>query len=474
MVREAQASDELRTCVCVCGQINGADVHFCANCWQSLKSAQVVPPSEADAVARRVRLQRLVARSRRALMFVTVSAVVLVAGMLYIFGGFPLLPGPSSEISVSPDQWSMYGGNPAHNYVLQEPSQDVRGQIAWELDLEEDVLMPAAIMSDRLVVGTEAGNIIAIDTALGTVLWRQSLNAAVRSPLVALDGAIFVTTAGGELHSLNAENGERLWRVLLGGESTTAPAVTEVAIFTAAVGRGVIALDPQSGRELWVADFEGWPRSSPLVQGGQVYVGGPDRRLYFLDALLGSVRTSLQLDGPVFSAPSIVGDTVYFVDGNGWVRAVSARPRLREWKGETKVRAFWSYLHFTQPIPFLPPPVPATIDTRWARRLQVRSSPNVDDESVYVVTSRGLSALDRETGITVWEIADSTLAAAEPTVGSDTIYAVTEDGSIIAIAKSEGEIRWQVQLSGPITLPAVVNQHGVHVVTDRGRVYQLK
>ena len=472
MVREAPARNESRIRVCECGHINGADAYFCANCWRSLESALVVPDGEAHAVSRRVRMRRLVASSRRALMPVMVVAVVLIVGTLYMFGGFPLLPSPTSDISVSPEQWSMYGGNPAHNYVLREPSQDVRGQIVWELDLQEDVFMPPAVLNDRLVVGSEAGNIIAIDTARGTVLWRRSLNAAVRSPLVALGGAIFVTTAGGELHALNAENGELLWRTLLGGESTTAPAVTEAAIFTAAVGRGVIALDPQSGRELWVTDFNGWPRSSPLVHGGQVYVGGPDRRLYFLDALSGSVRTSLQLDGPVFSAPSIVEDTVYFVDGNGWVRAVSARPKLREWKGETRVRAFWSYIHFAQPLP-LPPPPPATVDTRWARRLQVRSSPNVDAESVYVVTSRGLIALDRETGTTVWEIADSTLAAAEPTVGSDTVYAVTQDGSIIAIAKSEGRIRWRVQLSGPITLPAIVNHHGVHVVTNGGMVYQL-
>ncbi len=108
------------------------------------------------------------------------------------------------------------------------------------------------------------------------------------------------------------------------------------------------------------------------------------------------------------------------------------------------------------------------------------TSPTIspDGRFVYAIDDGGLMvALDAQTGVRVWEAAD-TMGAASPSVGPDgTIYSFNGmEGTIVAIDGVRGSVRWRRQyddvaerlLGWRPWLPRVTTVDGIITVTDTG------
>jgi hypothetical protein len=129
-------------------------------------------------------------------------------------------------------------------------------------------------------VGTDAGDLVALDAATGDLLWSTPLGAAVSGPPALAGGVLYAGTAGGALVAVDAASGNVLWSAALGSAATGQPAVAGSggdAIVFVGTSNGVAAL-PAAGcggavcPAVWSADVAGGAAGGPVVSGGHVLV----------------------------------------------------------------------------------------------------------------------------------------------------------------------------------------------------------
>jgi outer membrane protein assembly factor BamB len=212
----------------------------------------------------------------------------------------------------------------------------------------------------RFYVGTETGELVALDLATGAVDWRTTISpTAVRNPAFA-DGRVLAAADGAYL-AVNAGTGDVLWTADLDGEATGSARTGEGIAFIGAGGDAltghVRAIDLESGRELWnkegliygpaIADgigisggpglviaydirtgaerwratFDGIVRGGAIADGVVYLPADGERRTYALDASTGKELWRFELDGTV-SGIAVAGGVVYSATDAGTIWAI--------------------------------------------------------------------------------------------------------------------------------------------------------
>jgi outer membrane protein assembly factor BamB len=160
----------------------------------------------------------------------------------------------------------------------QETAVDLGGQIA----------ATAAVVGDRLFVGTMSHQVLAVDWKKGKVAW-----------------------------SFEAPK--------LKQEFRSSPAVTEKLVIIGSQDRRVWALDRATGKEAWSFLTRGTVESSPVVVGSRVIVGSLDRKLYVLDLAKGTLLKKFDLDGPVVGSPAVSGGKLVIGTDRGTLYCIGAK-----------------------------------------------------------------------------------------------------------------------------------------------------
>ncbi|MCS6797402.1 MAG: PQQ-binding-like beta-propeller repeat protein, partial [Myxococcota bacterium] len=149
---------------------------------------------------------------------------------------------------------------------------------------------------DRLYVGSTAGVLYAM-RGDGLRLWRYDARGAIESA-PALDAAaqvLFVGTEQGELHALDARDGRPLWREPTGGPVRSTPALSRDAVYVVTDTDLVLALSRTDGSTLW--SYGRQPQQGFAIAGhagiamheGRLYTGFTDGAVVALDAASGDV-----------------------------------------------------------------------------------------------------------------------------------------------------------------------------------------
>lgn len=192
------------------------------------------------------------------------------------------------------------------------------GSPRWELPVPDGAAGPVALVGEFVVAGTEAGALVAIDTATGETRWTRSYAGAVRAAPVAGvtdDGAAVVATWHGgadpRLRAFDHATGEPRWDAPIPG-ATSAPAVHQgVVVVGEGDGRGnarVVGRAVDDGTELWSAAAPASFESSitPGAEGGDVAVVDHFGTVSVVDAHTGAGRLRVDLDAAVLRTTVLV------------------------------------------------------------------------------------------------------------------------------------------------------------------------
>jgi outer membrane protein assembly factor BamB len=154
------------------------------------------------------------------------------------------------------------------------------------------------------------------------------------SPVVA-DGMVYVGSQDGNLYAIDAATGKGAWSFPTGGPVTSAPAVANGRVFVYSAGGIIYALDSASGKELWQRSAGADSNSSPVAADGMVYVGSHyDGSIYAFNQATGSLKWNFPTGYPLDS-PAVVNNIVYFGSEDGHVYAVNAHTGLKLWSRHT-------------------------------------------------------------------------------------------------------------------------------------------
>lgn len=187
--------------------------------------------------------------------------------------------------------------------------------------------LPAVFVShwvwDKSMSGhMQAAGVTALSVDDGRVLWTTWLgDNRLASPLCTTLGPgrsrVFVGSDNGNLYALDASDGKQLWAFTDRGAVAGSPALYRQAglsptlLFGSKYGR-LRALDAETGKERWRFATSHWLDGGPMVASvaGQdlVFAGSYDTRLYALDARGGRLVWSTAVAGGIYSAPALAPD----------------------------------------------------------------------------------------------------------------------------------------------------------------------
>ena len=136
------------------------------------------------------------------------------------------------------------------------------GKEAWRHAESEAVTCGPALVGDRVIAGTDAGELFALPAAGGAAAWRLQLTAGLFGRPIAAGELVLVFARGSDtLFAVDAATGRQAWTEPLGDALVKSPVATAAGILVATKSNRVLVLDPQSGKaraerrlSAWIGD----------------------------------------------------------------------------------------------------------------------------------------------------------------------------------------------------------------------------
>jgi outer membrane protein assembly factor BamB len=263
-------------------------------------------------------------------------------------------------------------------------------------------------------------------------------------PLVA-DGKVFTLDAGGTVSAFAAGSGARLWSASVTPENEKRAEgfgggiALDGGQLYATTGYGtVVALNPNSGEIIWTKRTGEPIRSSPTAAGGKIYFVSTDSVLHSLSATDGAELWTAR----GLPLPATLLSNVSPAVGKGFVVAPFAAGDIVAYQVSDGQRAWNDSLSRES-------------DTTASGILGDPARPVIDQGMVFAVSHGGkMIASSETTGERLWT---RSLASTQmPWVAGDTVYVLDVTGKLLALSRSDGKIRWKVDLpasgrwSGPV------------------------
>tara|TARA_R110002126_G_scaffold16527_12_gene65995 strand:+ start:1677 stop:2813 length:1137 start_codon:yes stop_codon:yes gene_type:complete len=252
--------------------------------------------------------------------------------------------------------------------VLPDVQNSISPEKVWQSQVGNGVAhyesgLKPLIREDKVYAASRDGIVLAKNLSNGRTLWSFDLRREGETSLLArfsrdtarIAGGIaysadklFLGTEEGEVFALNAVSGELLWRVPVKGEVLASPAAGEGLVVVATTAGNIIALDPDSGEQRWIFENEQPPLtirgvSEPVIEAGGVIYGSSAGRVGVLIAERGyqaweepiaSAQGSTDLSRlvDVDAKPIVVAGTLYTIAFNGELVAMELRSGRQLWK----------------------------------------------------------------------------------------------------------------------------------------------
>ena len=364
-------------------------------------------------------------------------------------------------------------------------------------------------------LASKAPGNLALGASLGQV-WNVSIGAGDKkgarlaaAPVVA-GGKVYTIDTASTVRAFDERNGAQLWASQFGTEARGAPslfgggvAVDGGRLF-ATNGLGfVAALDAGTGAKVWQVRPGGPLRGAPTVVNSTLYVMSQDNQIFSLKQADGATNWSnaaaLEIAG-IFgtSAPAVAQGTVVAGFSSGELNAYRYENGRMVWQ-DTLART--------------------GIRTSVSSLSDVDADPVIDNGQVFALGQGGrMVSLDLVSGQRIWEL--NLAGISTPCVVGDWVFLVTDEAKVVAVARATGKVRWIAQLpryksakskkgyvgyegpvmagerliltgsngtlininpangsfqsqtnaGGPVSLPPVVANKTLYVLTDNGRL----
>lgn len=280
-------------------------------------------------------------------------------------------------------------------------------------------------------------------------------------PVVA-EGRIFAVDAETRVSAFDAKSGKRLWRVDLTPRHEESGAIGGGLAYHAgklivATGYGdVLALDPATGASFWYTPLKVPVRGAPTADANRVFVVTFDNQVHALDVERGDelwTYTGItELASFIGGAnPAVEGNIVIAPFSSGEVLALRADTGVVAW-GEQLVRNSGRI-------------------SQIGALNDIDGRPVIDRGRVYAVSQSGrFIAIDLRTGERVWEKVIPSIQT--PWVAGDFIYVVTVDAEILCLSRRDGRVKWIRQLRryedpDAKTDKGIINWYGPVLAGDR-------
>jgi len=353
---------------------------------------------------------------------------------------------------------NFYGSNPAAPVIVGDTAYYVSGNIVYAVNLQNGsqkwrypsdvtatlpkfVAFSPAVANGKVFIGAPDG-LYALSATDGSLLWRYAVprNAPVSTVPYVMGNNVYFGSANGRLYGLDTSSGETLggaFRQLgkplgvdMGGDLGAEPAFMNGSIYYATSNSEFHVIDLSTGVQRWAVRLQADVRNATPVFGGEAMYLATGNVYTCWRPGNGSQKWYIQLPDEAAAPPAVDTDgTSYIITADRFMYAIS-----------TRAKGLWKN--------------PPRLDNRPL------TAPVLSGNLLIIPTALGgLYAYDKESGALKWSyniqpsasnpaaVPNSTSIAAPPVVVGDTLYTLSDDGTLTAFRHD-----------APDTIPPVISE----------------
>ncbi|MDN3653391.1 outer membrane protein assembly factor BamB [Thalassotalea ponticola] len=208
------------------------------------------------------------------------------------------------------------------------------GELVWRTQVAGEVISKPLFSANKLFINTSSGVLVALDANTGEQLWQAQqpvppLTLRGVSGLSASSGGIFLGSASGEVAVYIEESGQQGWTAQIGEPSgatelqrmvdvDVTPVVVTDKIYAISSNGHLAALDIRGGREVWKRSYSSYREL--LVSGNQIFATDVQGHIYAVDRHSGMEQWSnLSLTNRGTTGAVDVGDYIVVGDVEGYL-----------------------------------------------------------------------------------------------------------------------------------------------------------
>jgi len=343
------------------------------------------------------------------------------------------------------------------------------------------------VTANKIVyIGSDDGNLYAIDAASGVQRWKFETGGAIRSSPTTAHGRVYVGSGDGSLYAIDSATGSLKWMYAFNYPVNCCPTVSGDAVY-AYCKANLVALDTATGSVKWkyYTNDMGYSTQSPTVVNGKVYLSlfSGDFTIGAVDAVSGTPVWGYRA-GAGFSNPAVVNGVVYAGDEVHKLMALDAATGAMKWQysdrnlnGGTSptVGAGKIFMPISDGTIYAIDSVAGTIQWKCVSigysgvgfqdatgiTVGLWSSPMYANGLVFCGNNDGLNyAINAATGAVEWKYGEGVITrnsiATQATVANDVVYFGTTSGQVVALDAMSGKMKWEFQTKGGVFSGACV------------------
>ena len=252
--------------------------------------------------------------------------------------------------------------------------------------------------------------------------WTFSSDANVISTPAVANGLVVFGNQNGEVQALQLSTGKKAWSYKTAGPIFSSPAISNDRIVFGSADGMVYCLTTK-GKLAWKAQTTAAVLGSPFIEMGTVYIGGSDSCFQAIDLATGKSKWRFcGLTGAVTSQPVVYNNMLFF---GAWDTHLYALDK-------TNGQLLWKWNNGSPVINYSP----------------AACIPVIKDDVVYVVApDRCLSAIDAQSGATLWRTKEATVRESLGlSADGKLVYGKTMQDTIVAFIanKEKPQLAWKL------------------------------
>lgn len=234
-------------------------------------------------------------------LFLITTILIVTVALIVVYrvsGNKPIDFTNKVQAQTSPNDWPQVQKDTQHTgYSAETLGNNVR--ITWHHNFSPESVFPqvqAIVYRGKVFVGTEYGNMYALNATNGSVVWQKNIDAPIMASVAADDGKIYFGTMDGAVYALytDSENGhqagDQAWKQQLSRKTgfSTSPVLASdngnTKIFLGGRNGTFYALDTSNGNKLWEYDTGAPILQTAAYNNGRVFFGSMNMYIYALNA----------------------------------------------------------------------------------------------------------------------------------------------------------------------------------------------
>ena len=188
-------------------------------------------------------------------------------------------------------EWPQVQGNPQRT-GLSDETLGTNFKVKWTHPFQPEKIYPQVqgiVHQGKIFVGTEMGNLYALDAATGAQAWKFVAGSPILSSVAAADGKVFLAALDGSVYAINVSNGTLAWKIKIASRLgfSTSPVLADGKLMLGGRNGVFYAFDPATGAKQWEYKAGAALLQTAAANNGRVFFGAMDMQVYALNTATG-------------------------------------------------------------------------------------------------------------------------------------------------------------------------------------------